>query len=199
MKTIALLVLATALAFVPGCGKPRSDTPSTATGSAANADHITVLARHRPAKPTDPVQVRFDKFRVVSASFDPKTIEGGTATIEIDLASLASGSGERDEDLRSPRFIDVATFATLTIEITNVKKKQDKTFTADATVKLRGVTKTYPVTFDVVEQRDDGIRIRGEHTFSRLDFAVGTDPAQDPHQQVDTELTIEMLLTIKKS
>ena len=66
-------------------------------------------------------------------------------------------------------------------------------------MKLRGVTKTYPVTFDVVEQRDDGIRIRGEHTFSRLDFAVGTDRAQDPHQQVDTKLTIEMLLTIKKS
>jgi len=150
-----------------------------------------------PPKPTDPVQVRFETFRVVKASFDPKQIEGGTATIELDLASIKSGSGERDDDLKSPTYIDVGTFATATIEIANVKRRVAKTFTADATVKLRGVTKKYPVTFDVLEQRDDSIRIKGEHSFSRLDFAVGSDPAKDPQQQVDPELTIQMVLTLK--
>jgi polyisoprenoid-binding protein YceI len=188
MKSFVLLI---ALAFA--CNKP------TSPANASQPDHIVVLAHHKPAKPTDPVRVQFDKFRVTKASFDPKTIEGGTATIEIDLASLHSGSGERDDDLRSANFIDVGKFATVTIDIANVKRKVDKTFTADAAVTLRGATKTYPVTFDVIEQTDDHIRIKGEQAFSRLDFSVGTDPASDPRQQVDTPLTIEMVLTIAKS
>ena len=85
----------------------------------------------------------------------------------------------------------------MTIEISNVKRV-DKTFSADATVKLRGVTKTYPVTFEVVDQKDNSVRIKGEHTFSRLDFSVGTDPSKDSQQQVDTELTIQMLVTLEK-
>jgi polyisoprenoid-binding protein YceI len=194
-------------AMVGSAAAGSADTAGSATvssGSSAgsatdNVDHIVVLGRHRPAKPTDPVSVRFDKFRVVKASFDPEKIEGGTATIELDLASLRTGSGERDEDLKSPTYIDVGKFATVTIEIANVKKKADMTFTADATVKLRGVTKKYPVTFDVIEQRDDSIRIKGEHTFSRLDFTIGTDPAKDAQQQVDTELTIQMVVTLKQS
>jgi polyisoprenoid-binding protein YceI len=189
MKTIALLAVAMVVAL--GCKK----TPT----APVTDDHITVLAKHRPPKPTDPVSVRFHKFEVVKASFDPQHIEGGTATISLDLASLDSGSGERDADLESPNFIDVAKFATATIEIANVKKQTGKTFAADATVELRGTKKTYPVTFELVDQRDDSIRIKGEHTFSRLDFSVGTDPASDPRQQVDTELTIEMLLTLKKT
>jgi polyisoprenoid-binding protein YceI len=188
MKSFVLLV---ALAFA--CTKP---SPAKAGGE---PDHIVVLAHHKPAKPTDPVTVRFDTFRVTKASFDPKTIEGGTATIEIDLASLHSGSGERDDDLKSANFIDVGKFATVTIDVANVKRKAGQTFTADATVALRGATKTYPVTFDVIEQADDHIRIKGEQAFSRLDFSVGTDPASDPRQQVDTGLSIEMVLTLAKT
>ncbi len=204
MKTFALLLISIVLAM--GCKKPDgepplptgSDRPGVDVGSRA-ADRIVVLGKHRPAKPTDPVLVRFDKFSVVRASFDPQKIEGGTATIELDLASLRSGSSERDDDLKSASYIDIGKFATATIEIASVKRKADKTFTADATVKLRGATKTYPVTFEVLEQSADSIRIKGEHTFSRLDFSIGTDPGTDPQQQVDLELTIQMLVTLKNS
>jgi polyisoprenoid-binding protein YceI len=193
MKTIVLLVLASVLALTAGCKQP--DAVAVA---ASEPDHVVVLARHKPGKPTDPVKVRFERFRVAKASFDPKTIEGGTATIELDLASLKSGDGERDDDLKSPNFIDVGKFATATIDIANVKKTADKTFSADATVGLRGVTKTYPVAFTVIAQTADSIQIKGEHAFSRLDFTVGTDPASDPKQQVDTELTIQMVVTLKQ-
>ncbi len=172
---------------------------SDAATSSADDDHIVVLAKHIPPKQSDPVRVRVERFRVVHASFDPKKIEGGTATIELDLSSLRSGNGERDKDLESPVYLDVGKFATVTIEVANVKKTADKSFTADASVKLRGVTKTYPVTFDVIEQEADRIRVKGEHTFSRLDFSIGTDPATDSQQQVDPELTIEMVVTLEKT
>ena len=162
-------------------------------------DHVVVLAHHKKPKPTDPVRVELERFRVVKADFDPKQIDGGKATIELDLASLRTQSDERDDHLKSPAYLDVGSFATATIDIDHVKKQSGRTYGADATVSAHGVTKTYPVTFDVIEQRDDAIQIKGQHTFQRLDFAIGTDPAQNPEEQVGTDVTIEMVLTLRKT
>lgn len=219
-KLVTLLAFATALAIAPACKKSEdkvrepagsaavgSNAASTAGSAApaasidpeASADHITVLGRHKNPKPSDPVRVTFHKFKVVKADFDPNKIEGGKATIEIDLSSFDSKSSERDAHLKSPAYLDISKFATASIDIDNVKQKAGTTYTADANVNIHGVKKTYPVTFDVVETTSDGIKIKGEHTFSRLDFGIGTDPAQSQDEQVGTDLTIQMLLTLHKS
>jgi polyisoprenoid-binding protein YceI len=163
------------------------------------ADSIVVLAKHTPAKPTDPVQVRFEKFKVTKATFDPKKIEGGKATIEIDATSLKTGDDKRDGDLATPGFLDTAKFPKITVDIDKVKKKADKTFTAEATVKFRDVTKKYPVTFDVLDTTADSIRIKGEASFSRLDFKVGKDPKEPKSAPIETGLTIQLQLTLKKT
>jgi len=166
------------------------------------ADWIKVMATHVEKQPTDPVEVKFEKFKVVKANFDPKKIEGGTATIEIDLTSLKSGDDKRDEHLATPDYLDVKKFATAVVEIGNVKKKDEKTYTADAKVKFHGVDKKYPVTFEVVEAKDDWIRIKGEHTFKRLDFKVGKKPGKDQKKGDDgvaDEMTVKMQLTLKKT
>jgi polyisoprenoid-binding protein YceI len=80
-----------------------------------------------------------------------------------------------------------------------VKKKADKTYTAEATVKFRDITKKYPVTFDVVDQKADSIRIKGEASFSRLDFKVGKDSKDPKEAPVAPDLTIKLLLTLKKT
>ncbi|HEX5062445.1 MAG TPA: YceI family protein [Kofleriaceae bacterium] len=197
----------------PACKKEEDKAPTPATGSAgssasvtepasepdARADHITVLAHHKNPKPSDPVRINFEKFRVVKADFDPQKIEGGTATIEIALSSFRTDSDERDEHLKSPAYLDVAKLATATITIANVKQKAGATYAADATVVAHGITKTYPITFDVLDRKADRITIKGTHTFGRLDFGIGSDPAQNPEEQVGTDVTIEMVLTITKS
>jgi polyisoprenoid-binding protein YceI len=171
--------------------KPAEDT----------ADWIKVHATHFTANPADPVEVSFEKFKVVKATFDPAKIEGGTATIEIDLASLKTNDAKRDDHLKTPDYIDTTKNPTATINIGNVKKKDDKTYTADAKVKLRGVEKKYPVTFEVVEAKDDWIRIKGEHKFSRLDFKVGkkAGPDQKKDDGVAEELAVKLQLTLKKT
>lgn len=192
-----------------GSGSDMAKAPTTPAID-DNEDHVVVMAHHKPAKPTDPVTVRFEKFKVTKATFDPKKIEGGKATIELDLSSIKTDSSKRDDHLKSPAYLDIAKFATATIDVANVKKlrapadksgkmNDDKTFSADATVKFHGVTKKYPVTFTVLEQKDDSIRIKAEQDFSRLDFKIGTDPAKDNQQQVDTPLTIQVVLTLKKT
>lgn len=185
----------------PGSADPGS--AAVAPGSAAatpdaNADSISVHAEHAEKKPTDPVVVHFKKFTVKKASFDPQKVEGGTATIEVDLASIDSGSGKRDAHLTTADYIDTKKFTAMTIDVGNVKKKAGNTYTADAKVKLRDVEKTYPVTFEVVEAKDDWIRVKGEHKFGRMDFKVGKEKT-GPDESVAQDLTVKVQLTLKKT
>ena len=192
MKLFKLLGLATILAGSV-LAMPRHSLAQDA------ADSIVVLAKHSDPKPNDPVTVKFEKFKVTKAKFDPKKVEGGKATIEIDASSLKTDSEKRDAHLKTPDFIDISKFATITVNIDKVKKKADKTYTAEATVKFRDVTKKYPVTFDVIDQKPDSIRIKGETTFSRLDFKVGKDSKDPKEAPVANDLTIQMQLTLKKT
>jgi polyisoprenoid-binding protein YceI len=166
------------------------------------ADWIKVMATHVEKKEGDPVEVKFEKFKVVKANFDPKKIEGGTATIEIDVTSLKTGEAKRDEHLATPDYLDTKKFATATVDIGNVKKVDDKNYTAEAKVKLHGVEKKVPVKFEVVDAKDDWIRIKGEQTIKRLDFKVGKKPGPDMKKGDDgvaDEMMVKMQLTLKKT
>ena len=194
MKLFKLLGLATILAgYVVAAPRP------AIAADDAEADSIVVLAKHTESKPTDPVIVKFEKFKVTKASFDPKKVEGGKATIVIETGSLKTDSDKRDAHLKTPDFTDASKYSTITIDIDKVKKKADKTFNAEATVKFHDVTKKYPVTFDVVDQKADSIRIKGEAAFSRLDFKVGKDSKDPREAPVQPELVIKMQLTLKKT
>ena len=177
----------------------QTPAPAPAAPVDHSGDRIVVLAHHIRQKPTDPVVVEVRKFHVVRAHFDPAHLEGGTAMIELDLASLHTDSDERDDDLRSPNFLDVGKFATATIDIDHVHARGGNAYTADATVGSHGITKTFPVEFEVVRTNGRAITIKGEHAFSRLDFAIGSDPSHDARQQVATELTIQLALTLEST
>lgn len=187
-----------------GSGDGSAAAAAAGSGSAApaadpNADSIVVLAKHTPAKDGDPVKVVFSSFKITKADFDPKKIEGGKATLEIDPSSLSSGSDKRDAHLKTPDFLDTAKFPTIVVNIDHVKKKADKTYSAEATVKLHDVTKKLPITFDVVDQTADSIRIKSEVPFSRLDFKVGKDPKEPKAAPVETGVVLQAQLTLKKT
>jgi polyisoprenoid-binding protein YceI len=194
MKLLKHLVLSTALVL---------SVSAIGTGSAFAADpepdSIVVLARHTEAKPDDPVKVQFTSFKVTKATFDPKKIEGGKATIEIDATSLKTGADKRDAHLNTPDFLDTKKFPKITVDVDKVKKKADKTFTAEATVKFRDVTKKFPVTFDVVDQTADSIRIKSEVKFTRSDFNVGKDSKDPKVAPAQNDLVMQVALTFKKT
>ena len=194
MKLLKPLFLSTVLA-----ASALSVPAGRAFAADPEPDSIVVLAKHAEAKPTDPVHVQFTSFKVTQATFDPKKIEGGKATIEIDATSLKTDSEKRDKHLNTTDFLDTSKFPKITVDIDKVKKKAGKTFTAEATVRFRDITKKYPVTFDVVDQTADSIRIKSETKFSRLDFKVGKDSKDPKEAVVQNDLVIQMALTLKKT
>lgn len=191
------LILSLALLVTASCSKS-DDKPAEPKKTAAPAapDYVRVLASHAEPKPSDPVVVEIPGFRVTKAAFDPAQVEGGTATVELDLASIASGSPKRDNHLKTADYLDVDKFAVATIDIANVKKTSADHYTADAKVSIHGVEQTLPVTFEVLETLPDGIRIRGEHEFSRHDFQIGAAAGED---SVGETQKIELQLTLRNT
>jgi len=163
----------------PEADKPEADKPEADKPEAdeAKGEFIRFDVNHH-----DPdrgmVHGHFEKFRVTSAHVDLDNLDRAHATIEIDLASVKTGNEKRDDHVRSADFFEVATYATATVNVKNVKAGEGGTYSADAEVSLHGVSRTLPVTFKVVETHDDGsITIEGEHRgLARADFNIGGSP-----------------------
>lgn len=178
---------------------PKADPAATAPAPAPaeEGEYIKILASHANPKPDDPVTVSIKAWKVVKADFDPAKVEGGTAELALDLASLESGSAKRDGHLKSADYLDVGQFGTASIKIDNVKKTGDKSFGADATVNVHGVEKKLPVAFEVIASTADSITIKGGHKFSRHEFSIGKPSGEE--DSVAGDLEIQMQLTLKKT
>jgi polyisoprenoid-binding protein YceI len=201
MKQLVVLASAVALA---ACGK--SSSAPAAAGSAASSgaapadpagDYVHVLGHHNPGKDTDPVVIDIPKFQVVKAAFDPKHLEGGTAELTLDLSSLHSSSAKRDKHLSSPDYLDVAKFATATIDIDGVKQTGADAYSADATISIHGVQKKLPVSFDVVATLADGVRIHAKQAWHRSDFQIGAPEGGDESTADGQEIELQLTLHAK--
>ena len=73
--------------------------------------------------------------------------EDSWAELKIDAASIDTGVEGRDEHLRSPDFLDVARFPTLTYRSTKVERTGENTLRVTGDLTIRDVTR--PVVLDV--------------------------------------------------
>lgn len=96
---------------------------------------IAVIARHMMVTK---VHSTFNDFNgTITIGDSPET---SSVEFTIDAASIDSGVADRDGHLRSPDFLDVVAFPTITFESTSVTRKgDDYALTGDLTIK--GVTK----------------------------------------------------------
>lgn len=139
---------------------------------------IAFTIRHLLAKTSG----RFTKFSG-EIRVDNKDITKSSVEVTIEAASINTDSTMRDNDLRSPRFFNVAKFPTITFKSTAVKEvaKGKLEITGDFT--LHGVTKriTFPITN---AGTGPGMRpgsvvagfIDGALTLNRNDYGITTYP-----------------------
>jgi polyisoprenoid-binding protein YceI len=99
-----------------------------------------------------------------------------SATATIDLSSVDTGNEQRDNDLRSTNFFDVATHPMMTFASTGIRPDGD-TFIVDGELTIRGVTKPVSLTVEVNGFGPDpfggtraGFSATGE--INRTDFGV---------------------------
>ena len=79
--------------------------------------------------------------------FDPADVTKSALNVTIKTASIDTHFPQRNKDLMSPDFLNVAEFPEMTFKSTSVEKTGDKTGKVKGELTLLGVTK--PVTMDV--------------------------------------------------
>ncbi|PKN58817.1 MAG: hypothetical protein CVU56_03900 [Deltaproteobacteria bacterium HGW-Deltaproteobacteria-14] len=157
----------TATAAVPEPAEPVAPENSIAF----DVDH------HDPAK--EMVHGSFSGVEVTQANIDLTKPEAAMAVVEIDLSTLDTGNEKRNNHVKSGDFFDIEKFAKATLTVNGVKAAADAdTYDATATLNLHGIEKAFPVSFKVVETKEDGsIVIEGEYKgLARADFGVGGAP-----------------------
>jgi polyisoprenoid-binding protein YceI len=130
--------------------------------------------------------------------YDDKDITKSSVQATADISTVNTNVEKRDQDLKSPRFFDVAQFPQLSFKSTSLSKSDGKvTLTGELT--LHGVTKT--VTFDVdgpaPPQTDKSGKTRSGFSASgvlkRTDFGVGASTpsvvvGEDVKFSIDVEI-----------
>lgn len=72
---------------------------------------------------------------------DPNDLTRGNVQVEIDAASIDTGVGDRDNHLRSPDFLDVASFPKLRFQSTQLEKIGGDRYRVHGDLTIRDVTR----------------------------------------------------------
>ena len=110
--------------------------------------------------------------------YDEADVTKSAADITIDAASVNTRAAERDKDLRSPNFLDVAKHPTIAFKSKRVEKAGDGTLKMTGDLTIRGVTKEVVLTVDgptpAIKDPWGNYRVGGQATtkINRKDFGL---------------------------
>ena len=170
---VAAVLVAPVLAQTPGAPAPAAVGPNTwtvDTGHSAAGFSVRHLMVSTVRGTLGPVRG--------TVEYDGKSVDSVKADITIDVTGINTGVTNRDNDLKSPNFFDVAKFPTATFKSKRVEGAGAGKFKLVGDLTLHGVTKE--VTLDVeapstpIKTQQGGLKIGGSATttINRKDFGL---------------------------
>jgi polyisoprenoid-binding protein YceI len=118
-----------------------------------------------------PLDGKFNKF-VAQISFDPAKVANAQARIDIDVASIDTGSGEANDEVVGKLWFNAKTFPAASFVSTGLKTLGGNRYEATGKLSIKGRTLEVkaPVTFQAAGNRG---AFDGSFTINRLDYAIG--------------------------
>lgn len=118
-----------------------------------------------------PLDGKFNKF-AAQVSFDPAKIVNAQARIDIDVASIDTGSTEANDEVVGKLWFNAKTFPAASFVSTGLKALGGNRYEATGKLSIKGRTLEVkaPVTFQAAGNRG---AFDGGFTIKRLDYAIG--------------------------
>lgn len=142
----------------------------------------------------------FEKF-TADIKFDPQDLPGSRFDVRIDMTSVNSQDGERDDTIKSADLFNVKRWPTARYVaekfVAQGAGKAAGKFSATGKLTLRDVTRDVPIVF-TFENKDGNAWLKGSATLKRLDFGVGQGEWKDT-ESVANEVKIRFELKLAKS
>lgn len=131
-----------------------------------------------------PVEGGFGRY-TVKAMFDTGKPEQGTFEVELDIASINTGSDEGDDEAKRPAWFDTKRFPKARFVSKSIKREGTGRYTVSGDLTLKG--RTLPLTTPVVltPQRDGGWLVSGLAKLKRSQYDIGGGEWADPNVVAD--------------
>jgi polyisoprenoid-binding protein YceI len=140
----------------------------------------------------------FHSWRLVDVKIDRADLSRSFVVVEVDIASIDTGIGMRDKDLRGEDFFDVEKFPTATIRVHSVEREGEDgapRYTASFDVRIRDIEKTLRGSFEIEEENP--LEIEGSLTITRVDFGVGKPHSRWNPMSIREDVPIEFEVTLE--
>ena len=135
----------------------------------------------------------FEKF-TADIRFDPADLPGSRFDVRIDMASVNSRDGERDDIIKGSDLFDVKRWPAGHYVAEKFTDKGAGKFSATGRLTLRDVTRDVPIEFTFAN-KDGNAWLTGSATLKRLDFGVGQGEWKDT-ESVGNEVKIRFELKL---
>jgi polyisoprenoid-binding protein YceI len=109
-----------------------------------------------------------------SLTFTSTDVTSGALDIEIQAASVDSGSGMKDDKLKSKDFFDVSEDPVITFKSTKIVQTGPTTFDVPGTFTIRGVSKPETLSLTVSGVGTGSGDIKGIMAFDRKEFGMNS-------------------------
>ena len=96
--------------------------------------------------------------------------------LDIQVASLSTGIGKRDEHLRSADFFDAEHYPEISVEVTAIEPNTGDAADLQATVSIKGVSAPVPLPVQVSTLDDGAVRVTASTEIDRTQFGVDANP-----------------------
>jgi polyisoprenoid-binding protein YceI len=118
-----------------------------------------------------PIKGTFDKWNA-TMKFSSTDVRSGVLEIEIQADSVNTGSGLKNEKLKSKDFFDVKDSPIINFKSTKVVQTGPVTFDLEGDFTIRGVTKTEKLTLTATGKGSTSGSIDGTMAFDRKDYGM---------------------------
>jgi len=163
MRLFALCLLASAL--LPSLSRAQ-EAPVFAISQAGSSISFNVKA-------SVAIQGTFDNWDA-TLTFTSPDVTTGVLAVNIQAASVDTGSGFKDSKLKSDDFFDVDQNPLITFTSTKIVQSGPNTFEVDGNFTIRGVTKPEKLTLAVSGQGTGSGVINGTMAFDRKDYGMNS-------------------------
>ncbi|MCC7267192.1 MAG: YceI family protein [Caulobacteraceae bacterium] len=129
-------------------------------------------------------------------TFSPGALDRSRVRISIDLASVATGDGQRDASLKSEDFFNTGQAGTAVFTADRFTHRGGENYLANGALSLRGVSRPVSLPFRL-QIDEDKARVRGVTTLDRTAFGVGQGEwaATD---QIPAQVTVKVDLRARR-
>ncbi|GJL85550.1 MAG: cytochrome b561 [Micavibrio sp.] len=159
-----------------------ADTPQSVSKEiVSGVPYWTIVPEHSHIKFEatqygDAFQGEFEEFSG-DIYFDPDNLGASRADITIDIASIKTGSNDRDSQAKGSEWFDTKRFTSAFFQVRSFKREEANRFIAKGYLTIRGKTipVSLPFTLDF-EDSEDGLKtakMEGTLSLNRLDFGIG--------------------------